>query len=404
MRARRNVLAYLGEKEWFILLLWFGLAFVGAATELSRGNMNNFLIFRQVFFHLIHQQPLYIEYPSEYFDVNLYGPVFSIMIAPFAVLPVKIGAMLWSLAGAGAIFYAIRQLPLTKLQQNIVLLLCSQELLGASGWFQLNQFILAFIILTFTATIKGKDLLAAFFIVAGTLTKFYGIVGLSFFFFSHNPKRFIAGLFLWSGVLLALPMLISSPQYILHSYQDWLFALIQKNAKNQHSLVSFQDISAGGFIKRLFKLPELDDLAVLVPGALLFASQYLRLKYRKNSNYQLYILCSVLFFPVLFSSSSESPTYIIAIPAICIWYVIQNSSKWNNIFIFFAILLVSFSHSDVLTPWFRKNIAVPYAIKALPCLVLYLVIVYQILSKQFLHLRNASMPVVADKPQELMHA
>lgn len=383
MPAKRNILAFLGGKDWLIVILWFGLAFLGAITEISRGNYNNFLIFRNVFYHLVHQQPLYIEYPAEYFDVNLYGPVFSLMIAPFAVLPVKLGALLWAMAGAGAIFYAIRQLPLEKLQQNIILLLCSQELLGASGWFQLNQFILAGILLTFAFTIRGKDYLATLCIILGTLTKFYGIVGLAFFFFSSHPKRFIAGLFLWSVVLFLLPMAISTPAYIVQSYQEWFAALVHKNEINQADLRSFQDISAGGFIKRLFKVPQLNDLLVLASGALLFALQYLRLKDRHHPNYRLYLLCSVLLFPVLFSSSSESPTYIIAIPAICIWYVIQTPARWKNIFLFFSILLVSFSHSDLLTPWFRSHVAVPYAIKALPCLVLYVMLIYRILTRQF---------------------
>ncbi|HVI46726.1 MAG TPA: glycosyltransferase family 87 protein [Chitinophaga sp.] len=385
MREKRNVLTYLGEKEWLILFLWFGLAFLGAIMEISRDNYNNFLIFKNVFFHVLHQQSLYVEYPADYYDVNLYGPVFSIMIAPFAGLETKLGALLWALAGAAALYYAIRELPLTRVQQNIILLLCSQELMGSSGWFQLNQFIGAFIILTFTSILKGRDLWAAFFVVLGTLTKFYGIVGLAFIFFSSNPKRFIGGLFLWGAVLFALPMVISSPQFIINSYYEWYAAIVHKNSLNLRTNVTFQDLSAGGFIKRVFRLPNLSSLAILVPAVVLFLSQYIMLKYRYNSRYRLYLLCSVLMFPVLFSSSSESPTYIIAIPAICIWYVIQQPvTKWTNIFLFFSILLVSFSHSDVVTPWVRKNLAVPYALKALPCLVLWLRIVYEILSKKFL--------------------
>lgn len=384
MREKRNVLTYLGEKEWLIMFLWFGLAFVSAIMEISRDHYNNFLIFKNVFFHVIHQQPLYVPYPQEYFDVNLYGPVFSLVIAPFAGLETNLGAVLWALTGAGVLYYAIRELPLTRLQQNIILLLCTQELMGASGWFQLNQFIGAFIILTFTSVVKGKDIWAAFFIVLGTLTKVYGIVGLAFFFFSSNPRRFIGGLLLWGPILFALPMLISSPQYIINSYAEWYGALVYKNALNQETSVIFQDISAGGFIKRVFHIPWLSNTAVLVPAVIIFLSQYLQLNYRYNSRYRLYILCSVLMFPVLFSSSSESPTYIIAIPAICIWYVMQPPTRANNIFLFFAILLVSFSHSDVVTPWVRKNLAVPYALKALPCLVLWLRIAYEIYMKKFL--------------------
>ncbi|WP_343744532.1 glycosyltransferase family 87 protein [Chitinophaga sp.] len=384
VQSKRNLLTYLGEKEWLIMFLWFGLAFIGAITEISRGNINNFLIFKNVFFHLIHQQPLYIEYPQEYYDVNLYGPVFSLVIAPFAGLETKVGALLWAMTGAGVLYYAIRQLPLNRLQQNIILLLCTQELMGASGWFQMNQFIGAFIILTFASIVKGKDMLAAFLIVLGTLTKIYGIVGLAFFFFSGNPRRLIGGLFLWGAILFAAPMLLSSPQYVVNSYFEWYGALVHKNALNEAVTTTFQNISAGGFIQRVLHLPALDNMYILVPAVLIFLSQYIRLPYRYNSRYRLYILCSVLMFPVLFSSSSESPTYIIAIPAICIWYVMQPATRANNIFLFFAILLVSFSHSDVVTPWVRKNLAVPYALKALPCLVLWLMIAWEIFTKQFL--------------------
>ncbi|WP_160712335.1 glycosyltransferase family 87 protein [Chitinophaga solisilvae] len=394
MREKRNVLAFLAEKEWLILFLWFGLAFIGAITEISRNNINNYLIFKNVFFHVIHQLPLYEAYPDEYLDVNHYGPLFSVMIAPFAGLETRLGALLWSLTGAATLYYAIRQLPLTRLHQNIILLLCAQEMMGASGWFQLNQFIGAFIILTFTSVLKGKDMWAAFLIVAGTLTKIYGIVGLAFFFFSSNQKRFIAGLFIWGAVLFVLPMLISSPQYIIASYFDWYEALVYKNQLNVMETTVFQDLSAGGLIKRVFHIPWLSNTAVLLPALIIFLAQYSLLSYRYNSRYRLYILCSVLMFPVLFSTSSESPTYIIAIPAICIWYVMQPESKWNNIFLFFAILLVSFSHSDVVTPWVRKNIAVPYALKALPCLVLYLRIAYEIFTRKFLDLPHQPLKPV----------
>ncbi|MGF6845632.1 hypothetical protein QFZ51_000867 [Chitinophaga sp. W3I9] len=190
--------------------------------------------------------------------------------------------------------------------------------------------------------------------------------------------------------MFALPMIISSPQYIIQCYFDWYAALVHKNELNEGANILFQDISAGGFIKRVFHLPDLSNNVVLIPAVVLFFLQYTRLADRYNSRYRLYILCSTLIFPVLFSTSSESPTYIIAIPAVCIWYVMQPSTRRNNIFMFFLIFLISFSHSDILTPWFRRNIAMPYAVKALPCLVLWLVIVYQIYTRKYLLKKDVS--------------
>ncbi|MGN6510357.1 MAG: hypothetical protein ACTHLD_12935, partial [Chitinophaga sp.] len=178
----------------------------------------------------------------------------------------------------------------------------------------------------------------------------------------------------------------SSPSYIARSYREWYEALVFKNERNKQfdKGIYLQDISAMGFIKRVFNLHYMSNLWVIVPAMVLFAAQYLRLKYREYTSYQLYILCSALLFTVLFSSSSESPTYIIAFPAACIWYVLQPKTWRNNAFFIFLLIGCSFSHSDLVTPWVKKNIVVPYAFKAFPCLVLWLVIVYQVLTRRFL--------------------
>jgi len=55
---------------------------------------------------------LYAQYPLEFFDSNHYGPFFSIIIAPFAVLPHPLGLFFWQVLMALALFVAIRKLPL----------------------------------------------------------------------------------------------------------------------------------------------------------------------------------------------------------------------------------------------------------------------------------------------------
>ncbi|KAA2238912.1 DUF2029 domain-containing protein [Chitinophaga agrisoli] len=386
---KRLTLNWLGQQDWLALSLWFGMSIVIAARELIAGETNNFIIFRHVFLHVRAQQNLYMAYP-EYFDVNNYGPVFSVIIAPFALLPFSIGAMLWVAANALFLYYAIRQLPITRFQQNLVLIFASHELMAASSYFQFNVSIAACIILSFALILRGKDFWAAFFIVIGTLTKLYGIVGLAFFFFSKHRWRLIGSMLLWGVVLFVLPMALSSAQYIINTYKDWWTALVVKNQKNfkLDEGILLQNISAQGIIQRVFRLKYFSNLWVLVPALLLFASHYLRLRWKENVNYCLYLLASVLLFTVIFSTSSESPTYIIAFLGTCIWYVLQKPTKWVNAFFIFALIGTSFSHSDLVTPWVKHHFVVPYALKALPSVVMWLVIVWQILSKQFLRLEE----------------
>jgi hypothetical protein len=217
--------------------------------------------------------------------------------------------------------------------------------------------------------------------------KNYGIVGLAFFFFSKRPDHFIFWCLVWGVVFFIAPMLITKPSFIVQSYFDWAHALMVKDARNVRMDIhnDFQDISVPGMIRRIFNYQELNAFWVAAIAFGIFLLQYCKVKYFKNTRYQLYILCSTLLFTVLFSSSSESPTYIIAFPAVCIWFVMQRPSKWVNAVFIFALILTSFSYSDLLTYWFREHLVRPYSLKALPCFVVWIIISVQIFKNQFLN-------------------
>lgn len=385
MSNKRFTLAWLGGKEWLALLLWFGLSAIVGLKEFMVDNHNNYTIFKHVYLHTIHGQTLYGPYP-EYFDVNNYGVLFSVLIAPFAILPDWLGSILWVLTNAAVLFLAIRQLPLNRIQQNLVIIFASHELMAASSYFQFNPIVAACIIFGYTMMRKEKDFWAACFIMFATLTKVYGIVGLAFFFFSRHKLKLICSMVLWGAVWFAAPMVLSSPQFVVRMYVEWYNALVVKNIQNAQidKGIVLQDISAMGFIKRTFRLPYMSNLVVIGPAMVLFVAQYIWLKYKDDVRYQLLILSSTLLFTVLYSSSSESPTYIIAFPAACIWFMLQPRSTAANIFFVYLLIGTSFSHSDLVTSWVKKNLVVPYAAKAMPSLILWLLIVYQILTRRFL--------------------
>jgi hypothetical protein len=383
-------------KEWFLsgrflfsrnlaIILWFGLSALAAILIfINRGESNNFVIFKHVFAHVLQQKNLYHFYPAEYEDVNLYGPVFSILIAPFALLPKMLGGFCWVMFNAFVLFFAIRKLPIQRNWQYAILILSSNEMMNNASWFQINPLIAACIILGFVL----------FFIMLATFIKIYGIVGFSFFFFSQNKIKYIGWMIVWSIVFFILPMLISNPHYIVQCYSDWLQALKEKSARNTSLAIQndFQDISVMGMIRRIFKMPGLSDWIVLVPAVILFALQYLQFKYFNDLRFRLYLLCSVLLFTVIFSNGAESPTYIIAFPAVCLWYVIQNPSKTTNGIFIFALLLTGFGYSDIFTPYVREHIVRPYSLKALPCTIVWFIIILQIYYRQFLKIDLNRIP------------
>jgi len=108
---------------------------------------------------------------------------------------------------------------------------------------------------------------------------------------------------------------------------------------------------------------------------------YLKISSYKKEKFQLLLLCSVLIFTVIFSSGSESPTYIIAFLGVAIWFVIQDRPRSNRVLILFifALILTSFSPSDIIPKFLRENYIIPYALKALPCVLIWFSIVYEMI-------------------------
>ncbi len=369
------------------ILLWFGLAFVATMLSfLHHTGINNYMVFRYVFTHTIELKNLYLFYPQEYGDVNLYGPIFSIVIAPFALLPDVIGSTLWVMANAALLYYAIMQLPVKKEIRIGIIILNAIEMMNVASWYQSNALIAACIILGFVFINKRKEHWALLFILLATFIKIYGIVGFAFFFFSKQKWKFIIWSIIWSMLFFVLPMAISSYSFIVQSYKDWYLGLTHKAAININTLINndFQDISVMGMLRRIFKLANLNNTFIYAGAVLLFGLQYVQINYFKDIRYRLFLLCSVLLMVVIFSTSSESPTYIIAFPAICLWYLLQNKTKILTAYFIFAFIFTSLSYSDILTPYVRTHIVRPYSLKALPSFITWLIICWQMYTKQFL--------------------
>ncbi|MEQ1553755.1 MAG: glycosyltransferase family 87 protein [Ferruginibacter sp.] len=369
------------------ILLWFGLVILAILlTILHNSGNNNFLIFRQVYFHTTAFKNLYTQYPLEYGDVNLYGPIFSIVIAPFALFSIFWGSFFWLLFLASVLFYAIMQLPINKNIKIAIIILNALEMMNVASYYQSNAFIAACILLGFVYINKGKDFWALFFILLATFIKIYGIVGLAFFFFSKNKAKFVLYFIFWSAVFFVLPMAISSYSFIIQCYKDWLAALTAKSIHNTdlNNTNNFQNISVMGMAQRIFSFADGNNIFIYLSAIFLFSTQYLQIKYYSDIRYRLYLLCSVLLFVVIFSTGSESSTYIIAFPAICLWYYLQPNTKVANIFFAFAFIITSLAGTDLVTPYVREHFIRAYALKALPAFITWLIICWQINTKQFL--------------------
>lgn len=350
-----------------IVLLWFAMALVAGIIQVLHHKYNNYLVYEGVFNHTIHQQNLYLAYPAEYFDLNHYGPLFSIVIAPFALLPHWLAIPLWVLFSAAFLLYACLKLPITQKQKLIVVAITALDMMTAAHNLQFNILTAAWLVLSFALVEKEEDFWGTFFIAAGFLIKIYGIAGLLFFLFSRHKVRFILSFIFWMIVLACLPMLISSPHFIIQSYKDWYISLADKNAANLSQSVGggMQDMGALGMFRRVFG--DYNTLYVMAAAALLIVLPLVRFKQYVQREFQLSYLAIVLLTVVLFSSSAESSTYVVAMVGVGIWYLLdrqRNNSIVLTVLIV-TLILTSLSPTDLFPKYLWNHYVRTYALKAL---------------------------------------
>lgn len=363
--------------------LWIILSLIAFFAKSRADRHNNFLVYKYEFWHTFHLQPLYEQYPQEYLDINYYGPLFSLIVAPFAIIPEWLGLLLWLVALSVFLYVAVRRLPLAKRQHAFIIWFSAHELLTALFMQQFNIAVVALIVLTYVCIEKEKDFWAAFFIMIGVFVKLYGIVGLAFFFFSKHKLKFVGSCVLWALVLFVLPMCISTPDFVMSQYVAWFESLSSKNAENLFALS--QNVSLLGMIRKISGNPDYSDLGLIIGGIILFVLPYLRVRQYRYKAFREMWLASVLMFVVLFSTGTESSTYIIAFIGVSVWYIAVpwKRSRLDLILLILVFVLSSLSPSDLFPKPVRELWVKPYALKALPVVLVWLKLLYEMYKRDY---------------------
>ncbi|MGM9478198.1 glycosyltransferase family 87 protein [Pedobacter sp. GSP4] len=352
---------------------------------------NNYLIFENTFRNLLHERSLYAHYPAFHDDTNHYGPVFSVLIAPFALMPNWLGLLFWNLFNCFVLFKAIQTLPLADDKKVIIGYIAIPCLIESMLNQQFNAGAGALIILSYTLVNKDKGIWSALCMVLGTFVKLYGIVGLVFFFFAKKKPAFILWLIMWFVVLFLLPMLFASPDFVANSYIDWKNSLIGKNLMNVTG--EGIDISIMGFFRQLLNSPEISNLLFLSIGAFIFMFPFKQIAYFSKRKFQLMILSSVLIFPVLFSTGAEDCTFIISIVGVGLWYV-QEHNRAMKMVLLPVLLFITCNFPLLLFPAFAKSHPLSLSIISLPYFLVWLRIIYNITKKSFAYAEETEPEMV----------
>jgi hypothetical protein len=339
-------------------------------------HFNNYVIFEYSFHHLLEGKDLYAHYPEEHYDLFKYSPSFALFFGIFTALPDFIGILLWNLINALLLYFAIFSLPnLTGRVKVFMLLIIIIELMTSMQNTQSNALIAGLIILAFVMLEREKPFIATLFIVSTVFIKIFGIVAFALFIFYHRKGKMVLYTLFWSALLLFLPLLVIDFSQLKFLYSSWLNLLI-----NDHSVS--EGVSVIGWLKSWFGI-DISKGLIVIAGAVFFLIPLCRVKQYSNYLFRLLTLSSVLIWMVIFNHKAESATFIIAMSGVVIWFFSQERKTENIILLILAIVFTSLSPTDIFPKTIRVYYIPRYALKAVPCILVWLKIVRELMFQKF---------------------
>lgn len=384
MAGMDNFLFYL-RKPTGILLLYFLIALLASFISFysppvyfsenlpAYTKYNNYLIFKESFWHLLEKKNLYELYLNEHWDYFKYTPTFALLFGPFALMPDLLGLIFWNSLNSVLLAIAVLILPnLDQKQKFHVLLFLMIECFTALQNQQSNPLLAALAILAFTYLEKNHYFSAYLFICLAFYIKLFGILLILLGLFYPNKIRQGFYFLFWLIILGLLPLFFISQAEYLNLLKAY-YLLLEKDSKGSFG------ISLIGIVKDLILLPKAANFTLLI-GLLLLS---LPLFWHTQEFYfRLSYLSWLLLFFVLFNHKAESPTFIIAMSGVALWFFgKQEKTKLDFFLLFFSFILTSLSTTDLSPYFFRKEIYEPYKLKAIPIIFIYFKVFWEFLQK-----------------------
>lgn len=332
---------------------------------------NNYIIFKSAWFHLADNKDLYKLYPEEHWDYYKYSPTFALLMAPLAYLPDAIGLFLWNLLNGLVFLMAMLKLPFrTNRQRLLALAFVALELIGTLQNEQSNPLVAGLIIFAFISLENKRNNLAAFFITLSVFIKLFGLV--AFVLYLFYPKKLWSVIYTigWFIVFWAIPLLVVSPGQLLLLYKSWLALLFHDQS------VSY-GLSVAGWLHSWFQF-DLSKNVVVVAGIIIFCLPLLKKQFYASRQFRMLQLASILIWVVIFNHKAESPTYIIAVSGVAIWFFTQKFKTENLALLILVFLLVMLVPTD-LFPRSIHEFSSQYVLKAIPCILVWFKLIYDMM-------------------------
>ena len=333
---------------------------------------NNYVIFKQSWFNLLAGKNMYILYPDLQWDLYKYSPTFALLMGLLARLPDFIGLTIWNLSNALILYAAIRMLPFKDRIISLLLWFVALELLTSIQNAQSNGIMAGLLIGAYACMQRGKIAWATLWLVIATFIKVYGAIGFCLFLFYPDKIKFSLWSLFWTVQMAILPLLVTPYQTLIWQYHNWATMMAADQSASY-------GLSVIGWLHSWFGISGGKTIISLL-GILLFLIPFVRYKLYHNEVYKLLMLASMLIWVIIFNHKAESPTFIIAVAGVGIWYFSRARQLWRSLLIAAVFIFTCLSPTDLFPPWLREHFFVPYTIKAVPCILLWCIVFYDLMT------------------------
>jgi hypothetical protein len=226
------------------------------------------------------------------------------------------------------------------------------------------------LLLAFSLLERRKIALATMMIVVAAFTKLFGLIAFSLFLLYPDKKKFILFSALWGIAIGILPLIVVSPGELVRLYGSWWKLLSMDYADSA-------GLSVMAWLQSWFHL-NLPKIIVELCGIALFCWPLIQVDRYRDFRFRLLFFCNVLIWVVIFNYKTESSTYIIAICGVALWYFSQTRNRLDLVLVSLAFVFTCLSPTDIFPSTLSAALFVPYSIKAVPCIVIWGKIIYEL--------------------------
>lgn len=369
----QGILSFL-KNHRHLLWIYCGVSIIAILHRwwLGPEHLRNFLIFREATFNLFAGKDIYQHATALGLELDLfkYSPAFALLFAPFAYMPVWLGYLSWNLVNVLALYFSIARFPFLKDKLWILLILVFFDTLTALQNSQSNALMAALMISALADFENGKPGQAAWALTSSFFIKLFSGVAFVLFLFYPGKLRFLITSALAFLFFAFLPLFIVDLTQLQFLYRSWFDMLRNDQA-------TWRGISVPGILYSWFGL-DVPRTPLQLASLLLLLTPLAFFKSFQARRQRLLFFASLMIWVIVFNHRAESATFVIAMCGMSFWYFCDTPNRWRLALLLFAVVFISLSPTDLFPRVVRKSLVEPYCLKALPAVIGWFVIQYEL--------------------------